>query len=112
MTKDSHLKALNEVLHRLRYHPFPPDAVAFLASSEDAINRELGDTVLTQIPAYSETRNPDVLPALAQHGPEHTTEILRLLGGGPVGEFDFVREHACRRAEQRFPLEAHLHAFR
>jgi len=37
---------------------------------------------------------------------------LRLLNGGKVGEFEFVREHACRRADNRFPLEATLHAYR
>ena len=35
-----------------------------------------------------------------------------MLGGGGVRDFDFVRAHAQRRAEHRFPLEATLHAYR
>ena len=38
--------------------------------------------------------------------------MLRLLGGGPVGDFEFVREHAWRRAEHHFPLEATLQPYR
>ena len=53
-----------------------------------------------------------MLPDLRRHDPQHTDEILRLLNGGKVGEFEFVREHACRRADNRFPLEATLHAYR
>jgi DNA-binding transcriptional ArsR family regulator len=44
--------------------------------------------------------------------PSLVSHHLRLLRGGPVGDFDFVREHARRRAEQRFPLEATLHTYR
>jgi DNA-binding PucR family transcriptional regulator len=56
--------------------------------------------------------NPDLLPELAHHFAEHLEELLRLLRGGAVGDFEFVRAHARRRAEQRFPLEATLHAYR
>ena len=34
------------------------------------------------------------------------------MGGGQLREFEFVREHARVRAEQHFPLEASLHAYR
>lgn len=37
---------------------------------------------------------------------------MRLFAGGAVGDFEFVGEHARRRTEQRFPLEAVLHAYR
>lgn len=104
--------ALNEALKRLANSPFLPAAVRHLAAHASAINSALSDTVLTEIPAFSESRNPDVLSDLARHSPQHTTEILRLLGGGPVGDLEFVRAHAQRRAEQRFPLEATLHAYR
>jgi hypothetical protein len=52
------------------------------------------------------------LPELASHGRQHVDEIVRLLRGGGIERFDFVHEHARRRAEQRFPLEATLHAYR
>jgi len=109
---DYHTNALNEALKRLGDSPFLPAAVRHLAANASAINSELSETVLTEIPAFYESRNPDVLPDLARHSPQHTIEILRLLGGDPVGDFAFVRTHAQRRADQRFPLEATLHAYR
>ena len=53
-----------------------------------------------------------MLPDLARHGREHTSEIIRLLSGGPVDDFAFVRDYARRRTEQHFPLESTLHAYR
>jgi hypothetical protein len=104
--------ALNEALKRLRRSPFLPAAVKHLGRSASAIAAELAETVLAEIPAFTESRNPQVLPDLARHAPEHTDEIIRLLGGAAVGDFEFVAMHARRRAEQRFPLEATLHAYR
>jgi hypothetical protein len=98
--------ALKQALKRLGDSAFLPAAVKHLAASAGAINAELGETVLAEIPAFSESRNPDILPELASHGPEHTVEMVRLLRGGAVGDFDFVSAHARRRAEKRFPLEA------
>ena len=72
----------------------------------------LRDAVLADVPAFSDTGNPDVLPELDGHGSEHLHEIRRLVGGGEVGGFEFVRAQAHRRAAQRFPLEATLHAYR
>ena len=69
-------------------------------------------TVMGEIPAFSASANPEILPDLDQHARRHLEEIVRLFGGGDVGDFEFVREHAQRRAEQRFPLEATLHAYR
>ncbi|MGI9335155.1 MAG: PucR family transcriptional regulator [Gammaproteobacteria bacterium] len=109
---DYHTDALNEALTRLSRSPFLAAAVEHLKANAAAIDAELSETVLATIPAFSESRNPDVLPDLARHGSQHTIELLRLLGGGRLGNFDYVREHARRRAEQHFPLEATLHAYR
>lgn len=109
---DYHINALTDALQRLRRSEFLPAAVAYLQENAEAINAELAQTLIAEIPAFSESRNPDILPEVARHGPKHTLEILRLLGGGRIRDFDFVREHAKRRAEQRFPLEATLHAYR
>lgn len=109
---DYHTTSLRDALGRLSKNRLLPAAVEYLSDRSKAINRELYETVLGQIPAFVESGNPDVLADLARHGPEHTGEILRLLDGGPVGGFEFVREHGRRRAEQRFPLEATLHAYR
>ena len=109
---DYHTNALNEALRQLSDSPFLSAAITYLTDNASALNAELHETVLAEIPAFTESRHPDVLPDLTAHGPEHTNEILRLLGGGPVNDFDFVREHVRRRAEHRFPLEATLHAYR
>ncbi len=109
---DYYTRTLGEALRRLRAEAFLPAAVRHLRSHAAAIEAELGETVLAAIPAFSQSRNPDILPEVASHGAEHTREIIRLLGGGAPGDLDFVREHARRRAEQRFPLEATLHAYR
>lgn len=87
-------------------------AVSYLAAHAGDLNAELGKTVLAEIPAYSQSANPDILPDLAQHAAAHNDEILRLLRGGPIADFEFVRTHAERRADQHFPLEAMLHAYR
>ena len=107
-----HINELTDALQRLAGSPSVATAVARLGRRVGQINEELNRTVLAEIPAFSESANPDVLPELARHGAMHSQELLRLLGGGAVGEFGFVRDHARRRAEQRFPLEATLHAYR
>lgn len=72
----------------------------------------LRDAVLAEVPAFSNSGNPDVVPELARHASEHIDEIRRLFAGGEVAGFAFVTAHAHRRAAQRFPLEAVLHAYR
>jgi DNA-binding PucR family transcriptional regulator len=111
-TTDYPSEPLKQALKRLSDSASLLVAVKHLARNAGAINAELAETVLAGIPAFSESRNPDILPDLARHGPEHTDEMVRLLRGGTVGNFEFVRAHARRRAEQRFPLEATLHAYR
>ncbi len=109
---DYQIKALNDALRRLGESPALPAAVRHLKGNHAVINVELGETVLAQIPAFTDSRNPEILPELSRHGPQHTDEILRLLNGGEPGDFAFVREHSRRHASQRFPLEATLHAYR
>lgn len=104
--------SLRQALVRLRGLPGLARLVARVSRQTESIQAELIDVVRAQIPAYSESRNPDVLPQLARHGPQHATEIVRLLSDGRVGDFAFVREHARLRASQHFPLEALLHAYR
>lgn len=89
-----------------------PSAAAALERGLAAVHAELRRTIVDEIPAFSESGNPDVLPELEAHAAEHVTEVRRLFGGGPPGGFDFVAAHAQRRAEQKFPLEASLHAYR
>ncbi|MFN0039075.1 MAG: PucR family transcriptional regulator [Burkholderiales bacterium] len=104
--------ALLAALNRLRSSTDLAVAVRYLTAHAGDLNAELGKTVLAEIPAYRQSANPDILPEFAQHASAHNNEILRLLGGGLVADFEFVRTHAKRRAEQHFPLEAMLHAYR
>jgi DNA-binding PucR family transcriptional regulator len=109
---DFHAKALADALGRLAGRPFLERTIRRVADNVATITAELQRAVLADVPQFSVSMNPDLVPDSARHSAEHIEEILRLLRGGAVGELDFVREHARRRAEQRFPLEATLHAYR
>jgi PucR-like helix-turn-helix protein/diguanylate cyclase with GGDEF domain len=109
---DYHANVLNGALERLAGRAFLAATARRIAYSAAAIAVELTQAVLAEVPQFSASMNPDILPESARHAAQHTEEILRLLRGGGLGDFDFVREHARRRAEQRFPLEATLHAYR
>ncbi len=104
--------ALRRVLAGLRRSRVATGVVAALKADSAAVRERLKDTVIREVAAYSESNNPDVLPELEAHVGEHVGEILRLLAGGTVGEFGFVTSYARRRAAQKFPLEAILHAYR
>jgi hypothetical protein len=107
-----HHAALSTALRTLAVSGFPPRAIDKLGRGGAAVADELRAAVLAEIPAFSESRNPDIVPELNRHSSQHADELVRLLRGGAIGDFAFVREHAERRAEQRFPLDAVLHAYR
>ncbi|MGO9993585.1 MAG: PucR family transcriptional regulator [Steroidobacteraceae bacterium] len=109
---DYHANALNDALRRVADSPFLAATSDRVADNASVIAGQLQQAVLDEVPAFSKSRNPDLLPELAHHGRVHVEEIVRLLRGSGLGRFDFVHEHARRRAEQRFPLEATLHAYR
>ena len=109
---DYHAIALQAVLRRLASSSGLAAVVLRVAAEATKLNAALSAAVKAEVPQYSSSGNPDVLPEAAAHAARHTEEILRLLRGGAVADFDFVRDHARRRAEQRFPLEATLHAYR
>ena len=104
--------ALQAALARLRELRVSPRAGAALDNDAGEVAQRLRAAVLAEVPAFSESRNPDVLPGLERHAGEHVAELRRLFGGGPVRPFEFVRAHARQRAAQRFPLEATLQAYR
>lgn len=89
----------------------PACVTALAASAPDAADGLRG-AVLSEVAAFSTSGNPELRPALEAHVVEHIDEIVRLLGGGRVGEFEFVAAQARRRAEQHFPIEAMLHTYR
>ena len=76
-----------------------------------ALQRLVRDTT-GEVSAYSETANPDVIPDLRQHFGAQLLAVCNLLGETGSRELEFVREHAERRAAQRFPLDALLQSYR
>jgi hypothetical protein len=105
-------RALRQVLGLFARAGVIPHAGDALGRTAANTARVLRDAVLAEIPAFSESGNPDVVPGLERHIDQHLDEIRRLFAGGEIGEFEFVTTHAHRRAEQRFPLEMTLHAYR
>ncbi|MDJ0911223.1 MAG: helix-turn-helix domain-containing protein [Woeseiaceae bacterium] len=89
-----------------------PDVAERLAAESGASDQALIDSVIQEVPAYTASGNPDVLPELRRQIMAHTEAVVSLLAGRTAGEFDFVRSHAQRRAEQKFPLEALIQTYR
>lgn len=112
MPSQSKHPALRRVMKLLVEAGVVPSAAAALDHAMEGVRTALREAILAEVPAFKTSGNPDILPGLGQHVGDYTREIQRLLCGGEVGDFDFVRTHAQRRAEQRFPLEATLHAYR
>lgn len=109
---DAAATPLDTVIARLRDMGVVPRLGRRLEAERAAVEADLRRTIVAQVPAFTESGNPDILPETANHSAEHVGEIARLLAGGKPGRFEFVAENARRRAEQRFPLEATLHAYR
>ena len=109
---DYYIHALEDARRVLRDAPLRPAALRFLQKTAAAASEEWNQRVIADIPAFTESRNPHALPSLASHCSQHVDEIQRLVGGGAIGDFGFVRQHARLTAEQRFPLEVTLHAYR
>jgi hypothetical protein len=105
-------RALQQAVSLLREAGVTPQVSASLATGMKAAGTALRQAILSEVKAFSTSANPEILPSLETHAGEHMQEMLRLYGGGEVGDFEFVRLHAQRRAEQRFPLDAILHAYR
>lgn len=103
---------LAETLRHLRSGPFVGSGVRRMARALDDVTAEFYEAVVADVPAFSNSRNPEILPDLARHAGEIAAEMLRLMEGGELEPFDFVREFARKRADQRFPLEATLHVYR
>jgi hypothetical protein len=89
-----------------------PAVQAPLIADAGRIAAELREAVLGEVPAFTDSGNPDVIPELEEHLEAHVREVCRLLGGGVAGDLDFVRQHAERRAVQKFPLDALLQSYR
>ncbi len=90
----------------------PARAIATLSKRREEPVRLLLELVVTTIPALKASQNAELRSDLARHANEHIAELLRLLGGGPLRDFEFVRAQARRHAAKRFPIEAALQLYR
>ena len=89
-----------------------PLAAPLLEEGEVAASQLYLKTVMTEINAFSASRNPGLLPGIEVHIKEQIGDVVRLFSGEEVCKFLFVRAYAQALAEQRFPLEAALHVYR
>ena len=112
MDKQPDFAALRDAVRRLEAAGVVPAVRAPLLADVDRLTGELRQAVLAEAPAFTDSGNPDVIPELEQHLDAHVREACRLLGGGLPGDLAFVREHAERRAAQKFPLDALLQSYR
>ena len=96
----------------LRTYGVVPVVAGRLRENADAISQELREIVVQELPAFTASANPDVLPELEQDLALHVQEICHLLAGRLPGDLAFVAEHARRRAEQKFPLDAVLQSYK
>jgi DNA-binding PucR family transcriptional regulator len=103
---------LEQSLAELKLLGLLPIDPARLEGQSGAVARTLREAVLAEVPSFTASGNPEILVNLDQHASAHIREIIHILAGGAITGFSFVREHARLRAEQRFPLEATLHAYR
>ena len=69
------------------------------------------DAVTSEVREFSDSRNPDVLPELRAYLQTHLSAVADLLAGRELDP-GFIVEHARRSANQRFPLDAGLRAYR
>ena len=104
--------ALQQTLARLRRVGAIPNAAPALKASMPGAARSLRRAIIADVPALAASANPQIRIERDEHAAEHLREIHRLFSGGAIGNFEFVRAHARRRAEQRHPLESTLHAYR
>jgi hypothetical protein len=103
---------LRASLRSLRQQGVAPEVAVPLAARQHAFVAELLQAVTDEVPAYRQSGNPEAIPELERHLGDIVARACRLLTGEAVTSFNFVSEHACRRAAQKFPLDAILHTYR
>ncbi|HNP62442.1 MAG TPA: helix-turn-helix domain-containing protein [Woeseiaceae bacterium] len=89
-----------------------PGVGGVLREEVEALGSALIEAVLAEVPAFTASGNPDIVPELKAHLDEQLAEVCRLLSGRAPGDLAFVLEHARRCAEQKFPLDAVLASYR
>jgi len=112
MAESAQIDRLRGTIQALVDHGVVPAMIGALEGARAKTEAALHQAVIDEVAAYTDSANPDVAPELDAHLSSQVEEIARLLGGRHQAEFAAVREHAERRAGQRFPLEALLHTYR
>ena len=112
MLATTNLDNLRATLSALKGQGLVPGVSEVLESRSDRFIRELVSAITNEVPAYTESGNPELIPELEIHLGDVVDTACRLLSGERVGDLAFVAEHAQRRAAQKFPLDAVLHAYR
>lgn len=112
MTLTGHAQALSTAVAALETQGVVPAVATPLRQTAEATARALLTRVRAEIDAFSDSTHPEVLTDFEAHLAALTAETCRLLSGEPPGDFAFVKRHAGRQAQQRFPLEALLLAYR
>lgn len=112
MALTSEFDSLRAALLTLRQQGAVPGVAEPLQARQGSFVSDLLQAITDDIPAYRESGNPEIIPELESHLRDTVAKACQLLGGTATGPFDFVTEHARRRAAQKFPLDAILHAYR
>ena len=89
-----------------------PAAARRLRETQEAFSQRLAAVIADEVPAFTATGNPDVLPRLAAHLDETTADVIALFRGGPLGDAGHAADYARWCSERKFPLEAVLLAYR
>ena len=88
------------------------DAQTRLTAKAAGYARLATQAVVGAIPAFGASASPQLLADFKQHAAAHLSELGRLLDGGSVQGFEFVRAWARECATERFPIEATPQAYR
>lgn len=112
MTESTDFAAFRAILAPLRASGVVPAVAATLTAGRSDALAGLVDSIAAEVGAYSETGNPDILPELRDHLDAQLGAVCRVLADDLSGDFGFVRAHAARSAEQKFPLDAILQSYR
>lgn len=110
--RDYHLAALERSVTALEQSTSLGQLVKRAGRLEREAAQALHDAVLSEISAFSESRNPLATDLVKGESGELTDAVMRLLKHEGIGALAFTTQSGYRRADQRFPLEAMLHAFR
>ena len=102
---------IDRAVSRLRTQGAAAGAASRIRGDADRATRALCEGVVREVAAFRDSANPDILPELQAHIGELLAVACRLLAGEP-GDLSFAERHAERRAEQKFPLDAVLQAYR